>query len=514
MHKRVTILIGIILFSILFPYMATLFFTGILGNEQLSSVSFSSNTTILVSLNNEEKTMDMEEFLVGAIPAKLPMDYHPEIYKVMATLLRTSISKYKKENQVVSAADLDISYLSKSDLEKAYGKAPGKQYYRQLVLAVKDTLGQLITYDKQPIDAMFHSLSMGKTLSAKDIFSKPYPYLVSVDSLKDVESPDYMSQTNFTFEELSAVFSSYSLSPDAPAVNYMEQINQENIMEQLRITDKTESGYVKTVVLGQYTISRGDKMNDNSFKKLWKKYGYYGALALGIFAFVCFIGVYSVRQQGNTKEEQYVDLSDEESLTKEAKQEESEVAEESKEVAAPVATTETNSQTTTESTSNSTTEATTQTPKKKEKKTKQPKSAFQESTKYAWPITGNVRLPYSMDTTVYFQTLDAYKCNPGVLIGAKENASVTCIATGTATAVTKKTMHGAVITLDVGNGYTMTYGQLAKDSITAKKGDTIPSGSTVGTIGKPSAQFTLEDPHLYFEIDKNEKPINPMDFLK
>ncbi len=33
-----------------------------------------------------------------------------------------------------------------------------------------------------------------------------------------------------------------------------------------------------------------------------------------------------------------------------------------------------------------------------------------------WPVKGNVVLDYSMETTVYFPTLDQYKCNPALII--------------------------------------------------------------------------------------------------
>ena len=33
-----------------------------------------------------------------------------------------------------------------------------------------------------------------------------------------------------------------------------------------------------------------------------------------------------------------------------------------------------------------------------------------------WPARGNVLLDYSMDSTIYFPTLEQYKCNPGLVI--------------------------------------------------------------------------------------------------
>ena len=39
-----------------------------------------------------------------------------------------------------------------------------------------------------------------------------------------------------------------------------------------------------------------------------------------------------------------------------------------------------------------------------------------------WPMEGNVILDYSMDSTVYFATLDQYKYNPAVIIAGDVNS--------------------------------------------------------------------------------------------
>ena len=41
---------------------------------------------------------------------------------------------------------------------------------------------------------------------------------------------------------------------------------------------------------------------------------------------------------------------------------------------------------------------------------------FSDTSRLSWPVRGNVVLNYSMDSTIYFPTLDQYKCNPGLVI--------------------------------------------------------------------------------------------------
>lgn len=138
-------------------------------------------------------------------------------------------------------------------------------------------------------------------------------------------------------------------------------------------------------------------------------------------------------------------------------------------------------------------------------------AGYDGETKMDWPVTGNVLLPYSMDTTVYFKTLDQYKCNPAVLIEAKKGDSVSSVAPGTVIAK-ENGMTGETITIDMGNGYQAVYGQL--DKVAVNVGDRVQARTILGKVAKPSRFYTKEGAHLYFQMKKDEKPVNPMNYLK
>ena len=55
---------------------------------------------------------------------------------------------------------------------------------------------------------------------------------------------------------------------------------------------------------------------------------------------------------------------------------------------------------------------------------------FTEDSYILWPVNGAVIMSYSMDKTVYFQTLDQYKYNPAVIIEGAEGDQVLCGAPG------------------------------------------------------------------------------------
>lgn len=138
--------------------------------------------------------------------------------------------------------------------------------------------------------------------------------------------------------------------------------------------------------------------------------------------------------------------------------------------------------------------------------------SYDGKTKLKWPLSGNVVLPYSMDSTVYFQTLDQYQCNAGMMIQAAEGAEVKSIAAGKIVKVKKDTKYGNMVTVDIGNNYTVTYGQL--EDVEWKKGDMVTADTVIGKVKQATEFFTLEGTHLYFEIDKDKKPVDPMKYLE
>lgn len=126
----------------------------------------------------------------------------------------------------------------------------------------------------------------------------------------------------------------------------------------------------------------------------------------------------------------------------------------------------------------------------------------------SWPITGNVIIPYSMDTTVYFETLSEYKCSPAMVIEAQEGDEVKAVYKGKVTEVSSNEEIGNYLVLDLGNGYLVTYGQL--QDVDVALGEIVEMGASIGTIAAPSRYYTEEGPNLYFKITKDNNPVDPM----
>lgn len=53
--------------------------------------------------------------------------------------------------------------------------------------------------------------------------------------------------------------------------------------------------------------------------------------------------------------------------------------------------------------------------------------SFADNSKLMWPVSGNVILNYSMDKSIYFETLNQYKYHPAIVIGSGgRNGSLVC----------------------------------------------------------------------------------------
>ncbi len=129
-----------------------------------------------------------------------------------------------------------------------------------------------------------------------------------------------------------------------------------------------------------------------------------------------------------------------------------------------------------------------------------------------WPVSGDVILKYSMSNTVYFKTLAQYKCNPAIVISSEEGTKVKAAADGTVTKVSESDEIGNTITVDIGSGYTVTYGQL-KD-VAVKEGQAVKEGDVIAKIAKPTKYYSQEGSNLYLQVMEKENSVDPLLLLR
>ena len=73
-------------------------------------------------------------------------------------------------------------------------------------------------------------------------------------------------------------------------------------------------------------------------------------------------------------------------------------------------------------------------------------------------------------------------------------------------------MTGLAVTVDLGDGYSAVYGQLKEVPLSA--GDHVNAKDVIGYISEPTKYYSVEGPNLYFQMIKDNKSIDPMEFLQ
>lgn len=133
------------------------------------------------------------------------------------------------------------------------------------------------------------------------------------------------------------------------------------------------------------------------------------------------------------------------------------------------------------------------------------------SNKLLFPVNGEVLIPYSMDSSVYFRTLDQYKYNPAIIYSTAEGVSVTACAEGQIKDILDDPQLGHMLVMDLGDGYEAVYGQI-KD-ITYGVGSFVDAGTSFASVAAPTKYFSTEGTNLYFQIKKDGVPVDPNQFF-
>lgn len=125
-----------------------------------------------------------------------------------------------------------------------------------------------------------------------------------------------------------------------------------------------------------------------------------------------------------------------------------------------------------------------------------------------WPVQGNVIISYSMDERAYLATLNEYRYYPAVAISAATDSTICAAAKGRVTNIGYNEEIGQYVTMDLGDGYEMTYGQL-KD-LTVEQGDYVSRGQIIGSVADPTKYYSVEGANLYVKMEHNKESMDPV----
>ena len=203
-----------------------------------------------VKIGDEVQTMTMAEYLPGVVRGEMSPLFEAEALKAQAVAERTYICYQMEKGAKSSHPDADVcdnagccsAYLSESEAKKKWGSS-FDAYEEKIHAAVEETDGTVMLYAGEPIMAVFHSSSAGKTAACGDVWSADLPYLVSVESPETAaDVPNYYSVKSMKCDEFKRIFT--AAHPDADFSGTW-------------ISSRTEdgSGRVESITVGGVTVS-------------------------------------------------------------------------------------------------------------------------------------------------------------------------------------------------------------------------------------------------------------------
>ena len=181
------------------------------GDAQEQSVQGHRDSAVLLTVQDGEtvESMALDQYLRGVVRGEMPASFELEALKAQAAAERTYVYYQLAAGRKEAHPDADVctdpgccsAWLSEEAAREKWGE-DFDGWESRIEEAVAATDGQTALYDGQPILAVFHSSSAGKTAEAGDVWSGDVPYLQSVDSPEGEETvPNYYSAAEFTAAE-------------------------------------------------------------------------------------------------------------------------------------------------------------------------------------------------------------------------------------------------------------------------------------------------------------------------
>lgn len=210
------------------------------------SVSDSSPFYLLDTDTDAITEMTLEEYVIGAVFGEMPASFEDEALKAQAVAVRTYAVRRMIQHQNSPSPELDGAYISNDSTkyqayfspahaEYFYGKDYEK-YHKKIAALVKETAGEILVYNGEPIVAAFHSSSSGMTESAENVWGNEVPYLIPVKSAEETA----VHETVFTSAEVKARLTQA----------YDDIVLPENKDSWFEITEISRSGTVLTLSAG------------------------------------------------------------------------------------------------------------------------------------------------------------------------------------------------------------------------------------------------------------------------
>ena len=211
-----------------------------------------SNIKLLHTENGEIEELNLDEYLYGVVSSEMPASFDMEALKAQAVVARTyTIYQIKNGGKHENADLCDSSlccqaWISKENRLARWEDNLKEEYWKKITTAVNETKGKVILYNGEPINALFHSNSGGKTELSLNVWGGNFPYFQTVETSGEENYTSYNSEVEISKDDLVKIMlENYSdFKIDFSKENYIQiiELTEGNRVKKIKIGNKELSG--------------------------------------------------------------------------------------------------------------------------------------------------------------------------------------------------------------------------------------------------------------------------------
>jgi len=161
--------------------------------------------------------VDLEYYIKGVVASEMSPGFELEALKAQAIAARTFVVYSLQGRDHIVDTVMDQVFRDEDQLRERWGDN-FDQHWNRIAEAVRATEGLIMTHEGEPIDALFFSMSNGRTENSEDVFAAKRPYLRSVESPWDLEAPRFEVETEFTLANFRQLLGDNTLTASDVAI--------------------------------------------------------------------------------------------------------------------------------------------------------------------------------------------------------------------------------------------------------------------------------------------------------
>lgn len=228
------------------------------------TVSFFSPREIpLVGLWDAQKnqllTITIEEYVQGVVAAEMPASFELEALKAQAVSARTyAYQRVLRDQRIPEHPEAHLSsdfqsgqaWIAWDTFLENRGQIAGRNLQKKIKKAVTQTTGEVLFHAGEPILAVYHSTSGGRTENSEHYWTEHLPYLRAVEDPYSAASP-------------------YHYSTASVALGKLGEILEVSRVNNFKVVERYPSGRVKTVEVGEKWFSGREIRQRLGLRSTW-----------------------------------------------------------------------------------------------------------------------------------------------------------------------------------------------------------------------------------------------------